>query len=764
MRKIFTAFLITSFIIMFLLLLLCCQKRAKISNGWKNGRYDFASNISHAEMDKVCYDLGTPSARKILQSGWRNNVQSLDGKNYVVTNQRTSIIELPPLTATSRVISFTAFPFLTHKISSPSVALYLNGYLLKKIKLKPGWRTYIVPIKGKYFSLKGNTLILEHTYDNSTSQEGGQQQGKKPYLGYDKLCLIKKELVQEEKELRPNFLLLNQLRLGGDTRTILESRANNHFSYQLSMLEPAELHFSLGLSEEKAQEIEQIEYQILAASDDDEEKLLFSQLYHSDNDELWKSWNEFTLDLSPYTGSNLSLCFKTRLVAKKGHAIDTICWGNPFLIKPQDKGKEKLNVIIYLVDTLRADHLGCYGNPEIQTPHIDRFASQGVLFEKAYSQASWTKPSTATLLTSTYPSYHGAITREDGLTNRVTTIAESLRDEGYLTAGFINNPNIVSDFGFHQGFDSYIEIYQQLKQRPLYAHHMNQLILPWLEENANMPFFLYIHTVDPHDPYNPPPPFDTMYDKNYQGSIHGSSRTLCDIDEGKIKVTPRDIQHLEALYDGEITLNDEAFGELIEKLKELQLYNRTLVLFTSDHGEEFYEHQGVKHGDTLYEEQIHIPIIIRDPFHFPSEQRIGSMVGTIDIMPTILRLLNISVPAECEGKSLIPLIKDEKNFFIDNLFFEEDLDGIIIQAIRRKQWKLIFYPKTNKLVLFNLEKDAEEKHDMATEYPELASSLYEEMKHWHQKQIEKRTGLLRPKVQKLSEETIKQLRALGYLK
>jgi arylsulfatase A-like enzyme len=763
MQKIFIVFLIISFLIMLLLLLVCCQKRAKISNGWKHGRYDFASNISHAEMDKVCYDLGTPSARKILQSGWGNNVQSLDGKNYVVASQRTSIIELPPQTATSRVILLTAFPFLTHKISSLSVALYLNGHLLKEIKLQPGWSTYLVPIKGKYFSLKGNTLILEHTHDNSTSLEGGQQEGKKPFVGYDKLCLIKKELVKRVKEVKPNFLLLNQLRLAGDTRPVLETRGNNHFSYQLSIAQPAELHFSLGLPEEKAQKIEQIEYQILAAADGDEEKLLFSRLYHADKDKLWKNWNEFTLDLSPYAGSNLSLSFKTRLVEKKGHAINTICWGNPFLIKQQDKGKEKLNVIIYLVDTLRADHLGCYGDHEIKTPNIDRFASQGVLFERAYSQASWTKPSTATLLTSTYPSYHGAITREDGLTKKVTTIAECLRDEGYLTTGFINNPNIVSDFGFHQGFDSYIEIYQQLKQRPLYAHHMNQLILPWLEKSANMPFFLYIHTVDPHDPYNPPPPFNTMYDNNYQGSINGLSSTLCDIEEGKIKVAPRDIQHLEALYDAEITLNDEAFGELIEKLKELQLYNRTLVLFTSDHGEEFYEHHGVKHGDTLYEEQVHIPIIIRDPFHFPSEHRIGSMVGIIDIMPTILRLLNISVPAQCEGKSLIPLIRDEKNFFVADLFFEEDLDGKIIQAVRRKQWKLIFYPKTDKLELFNLEKDAEEKHNVASEYPELASSLYEEMKHWHQKQIEQRAGLLRPKVHKLSEETIRQLKALGYL-
>ncbi len=762
MPKFLTKLITIIFILTNLSFFFCCQKRREIVDGLNNGRYDFASNVSHAEMDKICFDLGTASSRKMLQSGWGNNVHSLDGINYVAVKQIASIIELPPLTSSSRILSFNSFPFLDHNVSSATVALYLNGHLLKKIRLQPGWNEYFVPIKGKYFSLKGNTLILEHSFDYRTPQKNGQPGEKKPAVGYDKLCLIKKELAQNEKEVKHNFLRLNQLRMGGDTRPVLETRANNHFSYQLSLSEPAELHFSLGLPEEKAQKIEQIEYQILAQQKKGEQ-LLFSQLYHSDNDELGKNWNEFTLDLSPYAGSELSLCFKTQLVAKKGHTIDTIYWGNPFLIKPQDKGKKKLNVIIYLVDTLRADHLGCYGNREIQTPHIDRFASQGVLFEKAYAQASWTKPSTATLLTSTYPSYHGAITREDGLTNRVTTIAESLRDEGYLTTGFINNPNIVSDFGFHQGFDSYIEIYQQLKQRPLYAHHMNQLILPWLEENANMPFFLYIHTVDPHDPYNPPPPFDTMYDKNYQGSIQGLSRTLCGIDEGKIKVTLRDIQHLEALYNGEVTLNDLAFKKLIEKLKELKLYDRTLIIFTSDHGEEFWEHQGVKHGDTLYEEQIHVPLIMRAPSHFPAGLKITPMIRLMDVMPTILDLLNLPIPSQCQGESLFPLVRGEIKSLIDEMYFEEDLDGAMSQSVRGRRWKLISYPKTAYFELFNLEKDPGERHNVASKYPEIANSLMEKIKRWHQEQIERRAGLRRPEVKRLSEETIKQLKALGYL-
>ena len=439
-----------------------CRKTTYIEKVWETGRYDLAANLGYVVLDKICYNFGLHSARKILQKGWGINKKSYGGRKYVKALMQISIIKLPSMAKTSRELIFTAFPFFNSDVSAAFVTLYLNGHLLKKIKLQPGWHKYFVPIKGKYFSLKGNTLILEHSFDYRNPQKRGQPGEKNPAVGYDKLCLIKKELAQKEKEVKHNFLRLNQLRLGGDTRPVLVTRANNHFSYQLSLPEPAELHFSLGLPEEKAQKLEQIEYQILAQKKKGEQ-LLFSQIYHSDNDELWKNWNEFTLDLSPYAGSELSLRFKTQLVTKKGHTIDTIYWGNPFLIKPQDKGKEKLNVIIYLVDTLRADHLGCYGNRAIRTPHMDKFASQGVLFEKAYAQASWTKPSTATLLTSTYPSYHGAITRYDILTDKLITLAEVLKNNGYATAAFSDQPNISADFGFSNGFDSFMEVYYKIR-------------------------------------------------------------------------------------------------------------------------------------------------------------------------------------------------------------------------------------------------------------------------------------------------------------
>jgi len=292
---------------------------------------------------------------------------------------------------------------------------------------------------------------------------------------------------------------------------------------------------------------------------------------------------------------------------------------------------------------------------------------------------------------------------------------------------------------------------------------MNQLIFPWLEKNADYPFFLYIHANDPHDPYNPPPPFDTMYDKDYQGSIDGSVKTLDKIMEGKIKVSQRDIQHLEALYNSEVTINDLAFGELLEKLKELQINDRTLIIFTSDHGEEFWEHQGVKHALTLYEEQIHIPLIIRYPPHLPSAKRISSLVRTIDIMPTILELLSLPPPPQCQGESLIPLIKDLRQYLIDEVYSEEDFGDKMLQSIRRKKWKLIFYPKTRALELFNLLKDPGEMHNVVDEYPELTSSLLQKIKLWHQEQIEQRAGLHRPQATELSEETIRQLKALGYL-
>jgi len=254
-----------------------------------------------------------------------------------------------------------------------------------------------------------------------------------------------------------------------------------------------------------------------------------------------------------------------------------------------------------------------------------------------------------------------------------------------------------------------------------------------------------------------------MYDKDYKGSIKGAAKTLGEILWGKLNVSQRDIQHLEALYDGEVTINDLAFGAFIEKLKELQLYDRSLIILTSDHGEEFYEHNGVMHGRTLYEEQIHIPLIMRLPHHLPAGTKKSSMVRIIDIMPTILDLLNLSIPSQCQGESLLPLVRDEMESLIDNIYSEQDFSRRVLQSVRGRRWKLIFYPKTASLELFDLEKDPEEMHNIAAKYPEIANSLMQKLKRWHQEQIERRVGLRRPEVKRLSKETIKQLKALGYL-
>jgi arylsulfatase A-like enzyme len=343
-------------------------------------------------------------------------------------------------------------------------------------------------------------------------------------------------------------------------------------------------------------------------------------------------------------------------------------------------------------------------------------------------------------------------------------LSEVLKERGYVTGAFISQVNVSADFGFYQGFDSYLETYYPIKQRPLYAHHVNDFIFPWLEENIDRPFFLYIHTNDPHDPYNPPAPYNKMYDDNYGGSINGSVRTLEDILFGNIKVKPRDIQHLNALYKAEVTINDSAFGKFVEKLKELKLYDKTLIIITADHGEEFWEHKGVKHALTLYDEVIHIPLIMKLPFKIPAGLKINSLVRIIDVMPTILKLLHFTPPQQCQGKSLLHLINDNKQHITEEIYSEEDFGDKVMQSIRKADWKLIYYPKTRLIELFNLKKDPKEQSNLAIHYPELTQSLLKNINLWHQKQIKRRVGLHRTRAKKLSEETIKQLKALGYLK
>ncbi|OGL41542.1 MAG: hypothetical protein A3C43_00125 [Candidatus Schekmanbacteria bacterium RIFCSPHIGHO2_02_FULL_38_11] len=447
--------------------------------------------------------------------------------------------------------------------------------------------------------------------------------------------------------------------------------------------------------------------------------------------------------------------------------------------------KDYLNVILILIDTLRADHLSCYGYGQNTSPNIDKLAKEGVLFTNSFSQASWTKSSVASLFTSLYPTQHNTNTFEDILPDRATTIAEILKSYNYTTAAFIANPIVGKPFNFQQGFDLYIDEFTKdkiyysvlrnsfiggivmsisrnrfLTQDIVNADILNSTIVPWLRNNKDKKFFLYLHYKDPHSPYKPP---DFFYKKYVKG-----------IDPEVYKGNDRfDINRTEmALYDGEIEFTDLNIGELLKTVDELNLTKNTLVILLSDHGEAFLEHGNKEHGFTLYQEEIFVPLIMRLPGYIPVNRKVVYQVCTIDILPTILNILNIQYKGPIEGKSLLPLIKDVHSEEQRDFIFLEELFAfgkpMMLHSLRMENYKYIFTKLfKNKEVsasetkeLFNLQTDSEEFLNIIKQKPEELIMINGKINHL----LEYINKTAVPAVKtKVDEKTKDQIRALGYI-
>ena len=327
------------------------------------------------------------------------------------------------------------------------------------------------------------------------------------------------------------------------------------------------------------------------------------------------------------------------------------------------------NILIYLIDTLRADHLGAYGYELDTSPRIDAFAAEGVLFENARAQTSWTRTAIVSLFTGLLPQVHGVNRREDALAPSVETLAERLSEHGYRTAGIVTNGNASENFGLHQGFDEYIQLWERNEHWSFHqlSDRVNQRAFRWFdarEENIrrdpanDRPFLLYVHTTDPHGPYTPPEPFYSRFAAGVDKEV-GHVRNVYEISSGRKPAPPGTAEDWIRLYDGEIAFNDHHFGLLLDDLKARGLYDSTLIVLTSDHGEEFFEHGDWEHGKSLYDEQLLIPLIIKPPADWavPPGQRIAAPAHQTDLLPTLLDALAIPPGNELDGRSLLPLLE-----------------------------------------------------------------------------------------------------------
>ena len=403
---------------------------------------------------------------------------------------------------------------------------------------------------------------------------------------------------------------------------------------------------------------------------------------------------------------------------------------------------DEMNIIIFTIDTLRADHLECYGYENIQTPNINRLAREGILFEYNIAQAPLTLPSHASILTGTYPLFHGV--RDNGgfyLEQNHITIAETLKGLGFTTGAFVAAFVLDSRWGLDQGFDYYFDNFDLSKYKTISLDSVQRRgdevlaeAYKWLEKNQQEKFFAWIHLYDPHTPYDPPEPYKDQYsDRQYR------------------------------LYDGEIAYVDQLMGEFREFMEEKDLLDKTVIVFTSDHGESLGEHKESAHGFFIYDAAVRVPLIIRFPENKLGSKVIESQVKSIDIMPTVLNLLGEPIPESIQGESFLPLIlgKEEKerpSAYSETYWPRYHYGWSELKSLRKGRFKFIDAPRPE---LYDVLEDPGEIDNIVNR----EATLGHEMKRELESLIERYSaeGIEDAGPKKIDNDSLVKLQALGYI-
>jgi arylsulfatase A-like enzyme len=439
------------------------------------------------------------------------------------------------------------------------------------------------------------------------------------------------------------------------------------------------------------------------------------------------------------------------------------------------------NIVLVSIDSLRSDHVHAYGYARETTPTIDQLARDGVLFQTVVSPTSWTLPAHLTMLTSLPPEEHGVVRDGMRLRNDATTLTEVLWQAGYATAGFVSAPYLDADYGFSQGFD-YYDDYTIAKWDQFSSHHgitspsLLRITSDWLEQwdarGRERPFFLFVHMWDVHYDYTPPPPYDSLFDPDYTGTVTGENYEFGS--QVYLGMDPRDLQHIIALYDGEIRYTDLYLGKLVQRLRDLGVFDNTIVVVTADHGDEFFEHGHKGHRKTLYDESVLVPLVIRYPAKLPAGQRVESQVRLMDVGPTVLTLAGVARPPAYgwtasggpnAAQDLTRIMDAEPGAAPTDLVAFGNLVADVptpVASVRLRTAKLM-RPLDGSAgeEFYDLVNDPGEQHNLSDQERPVETPLRQELASW-QGQWRSRDGLAQ-EVQ-LSEEHQERLRALGYLR
>lgn len=641
-------------------------------------RFELARRFERAELrDGAAFfvDLGTPAGAQHTWGGWYSNFgpdHEIDGVSAALTTSSRAKLALSSETPATNTLALRVRPF-----RDGTARLYLNGREIASEALSAGeWSIVSAEVE---LTPGEHEVMLR--YDRPGSVDGVGR----AYLAVDWMRFGPRG---EPPETRPTASELDGL----PTLTI-----PNGFTVGYPLEIPAGARLRGVVEGEGTLEI--------WASRDGAEPERLGVVPGSE------SPRRVDVDLSSLAGDVARIDLRARGALRLRHpAIITLDGVEaPSIRRPR-------NVLIYLIDTLRADRLRVY-DPEtrVETPGVSRFAERATVMVNARAPENWTKPSVATLLSGLLPWEHTAFSDASRVPDSVRLLPEMLKERGFTTAAFVANGYVSDRFGFQRGWDSWRNYIRE--RRNSRGENVAADVLRWMDERpADRPFFLYVHAIDPHVPYRPPQSYLQIYDPDpYRGPVDFSrSATLLEqIKTGALRLNQRDRERLMALYDGEVSYQDAQLAAILDGLAERGLDDDTMVIITADHGEEFWEHGSVGHGHSLYEELVRVPLIVRIPGLNPAPRRIEAPVGLVDVMPTILEVLGEPIPDDMTGRSFwnVLLQGDEEAPSATVAGFMQ-----YWRSIATGRFKMIARPG-NRIALYDLAHDPSEQQNVADERP-----------------------------------------------
>ena len=715
---------------------------------------EFASAEIVSEVRAITFD--SEASRRHLGAGWsRSEHDARRGRGFAWGIGEASIVELPLLAPRSLELTLEGRPFRFPGAPQQAVAVVVNGRRVDEIELLPEIAAYTVTLPEDALVAGANVLELRYRWNRSPREMALSDDRRSLAVAWFEIRCAPGEAVAARSQLGDPARLFvpfgtevayfieaprgGELRLphwverGGAGRLEVLVQGEHEVARQVGLIDGS----GAGATFELPGDRRRLVRLALRATAKGETSGAAGLLL--EGAKVWKP-------ISP-------------AVAPLGMSSEAASLDPPSAVLQPNPPRPNPNIVLYLIDTLRADHLGCYGYERPVSPRIDAFAERAVLFEHAVAQSSWTRSSMASIFTGRWPPAHGTNGRSDRLSAAAQTLPERLQAVGYRTAAFVTNPNLTAGFGFDQGFDDFAYLTEEAG-----SDVVHRAAVEWLGAEADdRPFFLYLHTLDPHAPYTAPETFrQRMAPRVAAATAQRSMRIVDDLQAGRIEATETIAADLSALYDAEIAFNDQSFGALLDELEARGLFEDALLILASDHGEEFHEHGNWQHGRALHGESIDVPLIVKLP-RDRGGRRIAQRVQHVDLLPTVLAYLGLPQESELEGRSLLPWLNAEDVTAAETRVFSYlHLDGRARLSVLDEDWKLIQSMDRGELIwprLYRLGEDRGELENLAEQYPVRAGYLAALMR----RKLALGGSALPTEDAAIDDDVRKSLEALGYL-